>query len=125
MTIDLDVQLASIRDYRTRTHFSDAIKCFRAGAYRSSVIAVWIAVVYDLIAKYRELDTLGDAEAKRYVQEWDRASATKNTQKLLELERDLISHAHDSLSILDAAGLRGLSRLREDRHLCAHPAYAT
>jgi hypothetical protein len=61
MLTDLDAQLMRIRDYRTRTYFSDALKCFRAGAFRSAVAATWVTVAYDLIAKYRELSSLGNA----------------------------------------------------------------
>jgi hypothetical protein len=122
---DLDAQLVRIRDYRTRSYFSDAVKCFRAGAYRSAVAATWVTVAYDLIAKYRELRGLGDAEATRFIGDWDRARTGNQTAKLLELERVLLAHAHEKLAIIDAMTFRALTRLFEDRHLCAHPAFAT
>lgn len=125
MVTDLDAQLTRIRDYRTRAYFADAVKCFRAGAYRAAVAATWVTVAYDLIAKYRELSTLGDAEARRFIQDWDQARAANQTSRLLELERSLLTHAHDRMAIIDAITLRALTRLFEDRHLCAHPAFAT
>lgn len=125
MVTDLDAQLTRIRDYRTRAYFADAVKCFRAGAYRAAVAATWVTVAYDLIAKYRELSTLGDAEAQRFIRDWDQARAGNQTSRLLELERTLLAHAHDRMAIIDAITLRALTRLFEDRHLCAHPAFAT
>lgn len=125
MVTDLDAQLTKIRDYRTRAYFSDAVRCFRAGAFRSAVAAAWVTVAYDLIAKYRELSTLGDAEAQRFIQEWDRARTANQTSRLLELERTLLTHAHESMAIIDAITVRAMTRLFEDRHLCAHPAFAT
>lgn len=125
MVTDLDAQLTRIRDYRTRTYFADAVKCFRAGAYRAAVAATWVTVAYDLIAKYRELSALGDAEAHRFIGAWDRARAQNHTARLLQLERDLLAHAHNPMAIIDAMTLRALNRLVEDRHLCAHPTFAT
>lgn len=125
MVADLDAQLTRIRDYRTRAYFSDAVKCFRAGAFRSAVAATWVTVAYDLIAKYRELSTLGDAEAQRFIGEWDRARVANQTSRLLELERTLLTHAHENMAIIDAITVRAMTRLFEDRHLCAHPAFAT
>jgi hypothetical protein len=124
MLTDLDAQLMRIRDYRTRTYFSDALKCFRAGAFRSAVAATWVTVAYDLIAKYRELSSLGDAEATRFIFAWDQARIANQTARLLELERTLLTHAHERMAIIDAMTLRALNRLYEDRHLCAHPAFA-
>lgn len=125
MIIDLESQLTRIRDYRTRAYFADAVRCFRAGAFRSALAATWVTVAYDLIVKYRELSTLGDAEARQYIADWDQARASNNTSRLLELERNILAHAHDRMAIVDAIALRGLSRLYEDRHLCSHPAFST
>lgn len=125
MVEDLDSKLTRIRDYRTRVYFADALKCFRAGAFRAAVAATWVTVAYDLIAKYRELSTLGDAEAQRFIRDWDQARAGNQTSRLLELERSLLTHAHERMAIIDAITLRALTRLFEDRHLCAHPAFAT
>jgi hypothetical protein len=125
MVTDLDAYLTRIRDYRTRAYFSDALRCFRAGAFRSAVAATWVTVAYDLIAKYRELSTLGDAEAQKFILDWDRARATNQTSRLLELERTLLTHAHEKMAIIDAITVRAMTRLYEDRHLCAHPAFAT
>jgi hypothetical protein len=82
-------------------------------------------VAYDLIRKYRELDGLGDSEARKFLKEWDASVEANNVAKLLALERSLIDHAHQKMAIIDAMGLRALKRLYEDRHLSAHPAFAT
>lgn len=43
----------------------------------------------------------------------------------MELERSLLDHACQKMATIDAMGLRTLKRLYEDRHLSAHPAFAT
>jgi hypothetical protein len=122
---DLDAELIRIRDLRSRAYFGDALKCYRAGAFRAAISSTWVAVAYDLIRKYRELDGLGDAEARQFLKEWDASVEANNASKLLGLERSLIDHAHQKMAIIDAMGLRALKRLYEDRHLSAHPSFAT
>jgi hypothetical protein len=122
---DLDAELLRIRDLRSRVYFGDALKCYRAGAFRAAISSTWVAVAYDLIRKYRELDGFGDAEAHAFLQQWDAAVAANNVAKLLDLERSLLDHAHQKMAIIDVMGLRTLRRLYEDRHLSAHPAFAT
>jgi hypothetical protein len=122
---DLDAELLRIRDPRSRVYFGDALKCYRAGAFRAAISSTWIALAYDLIRKYRELGGLGDAEAHVYLGKWDASVAANNVAKLLDLERSLLDHAHHKMAIIDAMGLRILKRLYEDRHLSAHPAFAS
>jgi hypothetical protein len=123
--VDLDAELIRIRDFRSRLYFGDALKSYRAGAFRGAISSTWIAVAYDLIRKYRELDGLGDAEAHAFLDKWDTSVLANNVAKLLELERSLLDHAHHKMEIIDAMGLRTLKRLYEDRHLSAHPAFAS
>jgi len=123
--VDLDAELIRIRDLRSRAYFGDALKCYRAGAFRAAISSTWVTVTYDLIRKYRELDGLGDAEAHAFLEKWDASVTANNVAKLLELERSLVDHAHQKIAIIDAMGLRALKRLYEDRHLSAHPAFAT
>ncbi len=122
---DLDVQLTRVRDARSRDYVLDAIRAYRAGALRPAVTAVWVAVAFDLISKYRELAGLGDAEARSYVDKWDRARDASSAEQLLKLERGLLEHASEKLQLLEPIGLRDLRRLVADRHLCAHPAFST
>jgi hypothetical protein len=123
--VDLDAELIRIRDFRSRVYFGDALKSYRAGAFRGAISLTWIAVAYDLIRKYRELDGLGDAEARAFLQTWDTSVLANNVAKLLDLERSLLDHAHQKMAIIDAMGLRTLKRLYEDRHLSAHPAFSS
>src|SRR5215472_25819 len=121
---DLDAELLRVRDLRSRVYLGDALKCYRAGAFRAAISSTWIALAYDLIRKYQELAGLGDAEAHAFMAGWDGSVAANNTKKLLELERGLLDHARQKMAIIDAMGLRTLRRLYEDRHLSAHPAFA-
>lgn len=121
---DLDILMTRIRNPRSKQYFLEAVKSYKAGALRSSLSAAWVAVVYDLIAKYRELQALGDAAATAFLQDWDQATANNNTQRLLALERTILDDAVQNAQVLNELARRQLQRLKEDRHLCAHPAYS-
>lgn len=124
MTQDLDYLLMKVRDYRSQIYAAEAVRCYRVGAHRAAITSIWTAVVFDLISKYRELAVAGDKEAQRYTKDWDSSIHNNNTTKLLELERHIIEHACQNFSIIDRHSQTIFQRLREDRHLCAHPAYA-
>jgi hypothetical protein len=106
-------------------YFLDAVKAYKAGALRAALSSAWVAVVYDLISKYRELDALGDAAATAFIQSWDTATAAHDVKKLLQLEGQIIDDATTSTQLVNPIGRTHLERLREDRHLCAHPAFST
>lgn len=120
---DLDTEVLRIRDYRTRIYFADALRAYRSGAFRAAIASVWVALVYDLLRKYRELASAGDKEAAAFLKDWDAAVQNNGTAKLLELERGILDHAHAKLGLINVIGLKTLKRVFEDRHLCAHPAF--
>ncbi len=121
---DLDMMLVKVRDPKSRSYFMDAIRAYRSGALRPAIAATWVAVAYDIIGKYRELASRNDAEARSYVTDWDKAVQTGTTARLLELERTLLKHAFEKMQMIDRNGFSDLVRLQEDRHKCAHPAFA-
>jgi len=122
--IDLDILLTRIRHPQSRTYFLDAVKAYKAGALRGALTSAWVALVYDLIAKYRELSAIGDAAATRFLQLWDNATTSGDIPKLLQLEADILKDATDNTQVVNRLARLHLDRLREDRHLCAHPAFS-
>lgn len=122
--IDLDILLTRIRNGQSKVYFLDAVKAYKAGALRASMTSVWVALVYDLIAKYRELSAMGDAAATAFVTSWDNATAASDVKKLLQLEADILEDATANTQVVNRLARTQLVRLREDRHLCAHPAFS-
>lgn len=122
--VDLDILLVRIRNPQSRVHFLDAVKAYKAGALRGALTSAWVAVVYDLIAKYRELAALGDASAAAFLNSWDNATTSGDVAKLLQLERNIIEDATTGTQVVNHIARTQLRRLREDRHLCAHPAFS-
>jgi hypothetical protein len=105
-------------------YFLDAVKAYKAGALRGALTSAWVALVYDLIAKYRELSALGDAAATAFLQSWDNATSTGDIVKLLQLEASILEDATANTQVVNRIARTHLERLREDRHLCAHPAFS-
>ncbi|ELR02491.1 hypothetical protein GMDG_08819 [Pseudogymnoascus destructans 20631-21] len=57
--VDIDILLTKVRNPQSRTYFLDAVRAYKAGALRAALTAAWVAIAYDLIAKYRELSAQG------------------------------------------------------------------
>ncbi|MCE2523520.1 MAG: hypothetical protein J4F49_09940 [Rhodobacteraceae bacterium] len=120
---DIDVLALSVRDSESRRLIGEAITAYRGGALRSALISTWIAVAYDIIAKARELAGQGEAAPREFVGELDKAIEANNRPKLQTFEAELLNKANSDLQLLAPHEYTALARLREDRHLCAHPAF--
>jgi hypothetical protein len=64
---DLDELILLCRDEKASLYIQEAVSCYRSAAYRSAIVATWIAVCYDIIDKLRELALAGDQEAAAQV----------------------------------------------------------
>lgn len=122
--IDLDILLTRVRHSQSKVYFLDAVKAYKAGALRAAMTSAWVALVYDLITKYRELSAIGDAAATAFLLAWDNATAAGDIKKLLQLEASIIDDSASNTQVVNRIAVSHLQRLREDRHLCAHPAFS-
>src|SRR5262245_6587372 len=91
--IDLDMLLTRIRQPQSKAYFLDAVKAYKAGALRSALSSTWVAVVYDMITKYRELAAMGDGAAVSFIKGWDAATSAGDVKRLLQLEATIIDNA--------------------------------
>lgn len=105
----------------TRGHVAEAITCYRAGAIRSSIVATWISVFFDLIAKVRDLSISGDGAASDFYERFEIATRENNVAALLSIERQILDFAKNDLELIGALEHLALSRIQEDRNRCAHP----
>jgi hypothetical protein len=119
---DLDELVLLCRDERARLYIVEAVGCYRAGAYRSAIVAAWIAVCYDIIDKLRELALAGDKEAAQLAEEIERTRRANDISRALKIERELLDLARDKFELLSHLEHIDLQRLQEDRHRCAHPS---
>ena len=120
---DIDSLALAVRDREARRLINEAITAYRGGALRSALMATWIAVAYDIIAKARELAGQGEASPRAFIAELDAAIEAKDKRKLQAIESELLTKADSDLQLLAPHEYAALARLQEDRHLCAHPAF--
>ncbi|MFF5407858.1 hypothetical protein ACFY8K_33950 [Streptomyces misionensis] len=112
-----------VRSAKSRRYIDEAIAAYNGGAYRSALIAIWIAVAADLIEKLRFLADEGDANATAHRDKLDAAIKDNKINELQKFERELLAKAHQDLQLIGMHERDQLLRLYEDRHLCAHPAF--
>lgn len=119
---DFDELVVRCRDAQARSHIAEAVASYRAGAFRACIVTTWIAVVYDIMAKLRELASAGDAAATAEVNKLANIVANHDVEASLEFERSILDLAKNSFSLLTPNEYADLARLRDDRNRCAHPS---
>jgi hypothetical protein len=112
-----------VRDTRSRDRLAEAVRAYQSGALRPAIIATWVAVALDLVNKIRELADLGEPAAMAYVKELDGAIAAQSPKALARLERELLDRCRDEFEFIEHREHIELTRLLDDRHVCAHPGF--
>lgn len=125
---DLDEMVLRCHGPSAKEYVEEAVSTYRVGAYRSCIIATWIAVYFDLAAKIRSLGLAGNQEAIKWTSTFESHSkhyepGRYNTaQPLQRIESEILNKAQsDDFALLTRMEVSDLKRLREDRHRCAHP----
>lgn len=126
---DIEALTLRCRAERAREYVQEAVLCYKASAYRSAIVNTWIAVVFDLIDKVRDLSLSGDAKALAIYARYEaylaqiEAGNEQGVRGALEFERTILATCRDQLQFFTHQQIRDLERLREDRHQCAHPSF--
>jgi hypothetical protein len=121
--IDLDELILRCRDKLSRKFIQEAVSCYRAGAFRSCIVATWNAVVFDFLHKLRELELLGDREAAKLLEEFDNLrSSGKQFRELWQFESSIPEIALTKFELISTVEKSDIERLFEDRSRCAHPS---
>jgi hypothetical protein len=119
---DLDELVLKCRTAESRSYISEAVACYRAGAYRSAIIMGWIAVVFDFIHKLRELEMTGDKQAQKKLEEFDSARKAHDTSQSLIFEKSVVTSMRDEFELISPIEGIDFQRLFDDRNRCAHPS---
>lgn len=120
--VDVEALILECRTKRAETYIQEAVNCYKSGAYRSCVVATWVAVTYDLIDKLRDLSLHGNSEAKQEIDKFEDIVASGAVSRSQKFENSLLDKARDKFELLASIEYKDLNRLREDRHRCAHPS---
>jgi len=125
MLKDLDELVLSCRSSQAKGYISEAVACYRAGAFRSSIVSTWIAIVFDFMDKLLELESLGDKEASRHliaIRTFQGRSDASGIDASLKFENSLLADAMTTFELITPIQHADLERLRDDRNRCAHPS---
>lgn len=121
--IDLDELIVRCRDKSSRKFIQEAVSCYRAGAFRSCIVATWNAVVFDFLHKLRELELFGDQEAAKLLEEFDTFRVSgKQFRELWQFESNIPEIALTKFELISTVEKSDIERLFEDRSRCAHPS---
>ena len=121
--IDLDELILRCRDKLSRKFIQEAVSCYRAGAFRSCIVATWNAVVFDFLHKLRELELFGDPEAAKLLKEFDNLrSSGKQYKELWQFESKIPEIALTKFELISTVEKADIERLLDDRSRCAHPS---
>lgn len=117
--------VGAVRDSRSRQHLLEATTAYNAGAFKAAIVSLWVAVAVDLVTKIRQLAEQGETAAARHIADLDKAIETSNTSQLMKFEKELLDVCRDTYEFIDTRDHVALVRLRDDRHICAHPAFVS
>jgi len=119
--IDLDELIVRCRDKSTKKFIQEAVACYRAGAYRSCIVATWNAVVFDFLHKLRQLEQLGDGQATELLRDFENKSSNSDFKGLWEFELNIPRKAREKFELISSVEEEDIKRLNSDRSRCAHP----
>jgi len=119
---DLDELILRCKDEQAKKYIREAVSCYKVGAFRSSIVATWIAIVFDFLDKLRELSLTGDKKADAQLEEFEKARRDKDIPKALKFEKNILELARDEFELISHVEFLDLERLSEDRNRCAHPS---
>lgn len=119
---DLDELVLKCRDEKAKSYIREAVSCYKAGAFRSSIVSTWIAVAFDIIDKYKELSLAGDKQAELIMKAFEAARVGNDISASLKFERELLTKARDDFQLISHVEFTDLDRLQQDRNRCAHPS---
>lgn len=119
--IDLETLIEQCASQRAKTYIREAVDCYKVGAYRACVITTWVAVVFDVVDKLRDLALTGDTQAAAKVKEFETINAKRDVEAALKFEREILGIAQAPFEFLTAYEAMELGRLQDDRNRCAHP----
>jgi hypothetical protein len=122
--LDLEERVTRVANPEVRAVVQEAHRCYASGAARAAIVLTWTAVCADLIHKAEVLKDQGENDARSLVEDVERAQRPGQADAvniMLGIERSVLDTA-EKLELIDRTQKMLLERLREDRHLCAHPS---
>ena len=116
--LDFDEILASIKDPEIKKYLEEAITSYSIGNYRSAILTVWIASMFDLVNKF---EILTEEREPTIVDKWKNDLKPK-IEKHQNWEYQLICTAQ-TVDMISQYELEILQNLNKTRNRYAHPSF--
>ncbi len=121
MIADMDEFVLKCTDNNSKLFIEEAVKSYKAGAYRACINNTWLALVMNITFKIEQLALMNDAEAVKQKENLDKIKERNNISEMLNFERDILKTAKEKFEFFDDITLIDLQRIQEDRNRCSHP----
>jgi hypothetical protein len=115
--LDFDEILANVKNSQIKKYIEESIKSYQVGNYRSAILAVWIAAMFDLVKKF---EVLVDQREPTAISKWNDLKPKIEAHKNWENELICAAETAAMISRYEADTLRALSKTR-NRY--AHPSF--
>ena len=115
--LDFDEVLVNIKNPQIRKYVEEAVKSYRVGNYRSAILSIWIAAMFDLVKKF---ETLIDQREPSAIEKWDVLKPKIENHK--NWERELICAAK-AVAMISRYEADSLENLLKTRNRYAHPSF--
>lgn len=123
---NLEELLLEVRHGSSQKIMKEALDCYHSGSYRSSIICIWQAVVFDFVYKLENLSDKDEliesiGKIKDALSCGDEKQGIQDAQKF---EKEIITKRY----LIKYLGLtvnenKEIEKLYYDRHRCAHPSF--
>lgn len=121
MFVDMNELVLKCSDNNSKLFIEEAIKSYKAGAYRACINNTWLALIMNITFKIEQLALMNDAEAIKQKDILDKIKVQNNIAGMLNFERDILKTAKEKFEFFDDITLIDLERIKEDRNRCSHP----
>lgn len=116
----LEEQMQKVINPRTKEYLKEVVSSYQNGNYRSCVVVLYTAVIFDLLQKIMVLRAIyNDKGAEKIIKDIDQQQKDKPNSS--EWEGKLIEEVYANTKIITAVEKEELLYLKKERNYAAHP----
>src|SRR4028119_663208 len=117
MMLDFDEILVNVKNPQVKKYLEESIRSYRVGNYRSAILAVWVAAMFDLVKKFEILVAQRESTA---ISKWKDLKPKIEAHKNWEME---LIHAAKAVAMISRYEADTLEALSQTRNRYAHPSF--
>ena len=119
--MDIFEKTEQIYNQKTKTYFQEVLSSYNNGNYRSCLVMLYSVVIYDIVAKLKELSEIYNQSWAQKIIKSINDKRTANP-RLADWENELIESVEKQPEFLSQSIIEELKHLKIIRNQCAHPA---